>query len=98
VVYPLANLLATEQVCLGDIVRIDWDGLHKQLTFVREGEAAIVRAENSPLGEMAAAVPGKDGKGKDSPAELVEQTSRRRIAVPAALPMAVPQGRKKVDR
>src|ERR1700752_3400240 len=38
VVYPLANLLATEQVSLGDLVKIDWDESHKQLTFVREGE------------------------------------------------------------
>src|SRR6266513_688136 len=30
VVYPLANLLATEQVHLGDLVRIDWDGVHKE--------------------------------------------------------------------
>jgi ATP-dependent Clp protease ATP-binding subunit ClpB len=98
VVYPLANLLATEQVSLGDMVRIDWDGQHKQLTFVREGEAAIVNPEKSPLEEMAAAVPVRDGKGEDSPVELVAETSRRRIAVPAALPAAVPQGRKKVDR
>ncbi|GAC1626119.1 MAG: hypothetical protein PVS2B2_21220 [Candidatus Acidiferrum sp.] len=98
VVYPLANLLATEQVSLGDIVRIDWDGLHKQLTFVREGEAAIVNPEKSPLEEMAAAAPAQDGKGEDSPVELVTQTSRRRMAVPAALPGAIPQGRKKGDR
>src|SRR5947209_10831628 len=44
VVYPLANLLATDQVSLGDLVRIDWDESHKQLTFVREGEGAIVQA------------------------------------------------------
>src|SRR5712664_231459 len=31
VVYPLANLLATDQVSLGDLVRIDWDESHKQL-------------------------------------------------------------------
>src|SRR6476469_1509923 len=45
VVYPLANLLATEQVHLGDLVCIDWDGVHKQLTFVREGEGALVQTE-----------------------------------------------------
>src|SRR5213082_2591395 len=44
VVYPLANLLATDQVSLGDLVRIDWDESHKQLTFVREGEGALVQA------------------------------------------------------
>src|SRR5437016_8868052 len=38
VVYPLANLLATEQVHLGDLVCIDWDKTQDRLTFVREGE------------------------------------------------------------
>jgi len=38
VVYPLANLLATDQVNLGDLVCIDWDSVHNRLTFVREGE------------------------------------------------------------
>ena len=37
-VYPLANLLATEQVRLGDLVCIDWDKSQDRLTFVREGE------------------------------------------------------------
>src|SRR6478609_1384137 len=38
VVYPLANLLATEQVHLGDLVCIDWDKTQDQMSFVREGE------------------------------------------------------------
>src|ERR1700675_3417965 len=38
VVYPLANLLATEQVHLGDLVCIDWDKTQDRLTFIREGE------------------------------------------------------------
>jgi ATP-dependent Clp protease ATP-binding subunit ClpB len=38
VVYPLANLLATEQVHLGDLVCIDWDKNQDRLTFIREGE------------------------------------------------------------
>src|ERR1700723_371908 len=45
VVYPLANLLATEQVHLGDLVRIDWEGVHNALTFVRESEGALVPRE-----------------------------------------------------
>ena len=48
-VYPLANLLATQQVRMGDLVRVDWDGLHKELTFVREHEGALVTPE--PLAE-----------------------------------------------
>src|SRR5467141_617000 len=38
VVYPLANLLATDQVNLGDLVRIDWDRSEGRLTFIRELE------------------------------------------------------------
>jgi ATP-dependent Clp protease ATP-binding subunit ClpB len=44
VVYPLANLLATEQVGLGDIVSIDhWD-LEGALTFSKEREGAFLTA------------------------------------------------------
>ena len=50
VVYPLANLLATQQVHLGDLVCIDWNKEQDRLTFVREGEnlAVPVRRSESP--------------------------------------------------
>src|SRR5467141_1230238 len=38
IVYPLANLLATDQIHLGDLVYIDWNKEQDQLTFIREGE------------------------------------------------------------
>src|ERR1700730_7355206 len=38
VVYPLANLLATDQVRLGDRVCIDWDRSQDCLTFIRESD------------------------------------------------------------
>jgi ATP-dependent Clp protease ATP-binding subunit ClpB len=38
VVYPMANLLATEQVHSGDLICIDWEKSDTNLTFVREGE------------------------------------------------------------
>jgi ATP-dependent Clp protease ATP-binding subunit ClpB len=38
VVYPLANLLATAQVHLGDLVCVDWNSDQDRLTFVRENE------------------------------------------------------------
>jgi ATP-dependent Clp protease ATP-binding subunit ClpA len=38
VVSPLANLLATDQVHLGDLVSIDWDHSQDRLTFIREGD------------------------------------------------------------
>jgi len=62
-VYPLANLLATQQVRIGDLVRVDWDGQHDQLTFVREREGAIVAPETSGT-EATAVTEGSDGLGK----------------------------------
>ena len=98
VVYPLANLLATEQVHLGDLVRIDWDGEHKQLTFVREGEGALVQTEQEKPDVKAAAVDAKDGRTVDAPAEAVAETKKSRAALPAAAPAAAPQARKKQER
>ena len=41
IVFPLANLVATGQVKLGDFVRIDVIG-ESRLTFVKEAEGAMV--------------------------------------------------------
>ena len=98
VVYPLANLLATEQVHLGDLVCIDWDRLHTQLTFAREGEGALVSPEVPQSEKVAAAVEAKDGKSAEPPAEVVQEEKRLRVASPAATPSVAPQGRKKPER
>jgi len=96
-VYPLANLLATQQVRMGDLVRVDWDGVHKELTFVREKEGALVAPEN-PAEETVCAAPDCDGLGKEAPVEAVAEESTRPAALPAASPAAARQslqGRKK---
>ena len=98
VVYPLANLLATEQVQLGDLVRIDWDGEHNLLTFVREGEGALVSNEPLKVEAAAAAAEVRDGKTADTPAEVVAEPRKSRAALPAATPAAAPQSRKKHER
>jgi ATP-dependent Clp protease ATP-binding subunit ClpB len=98
VVYPLANLLATEQVHLGDLVRIDWDGQHKQLTFVREGEGALVHSEPPGTEKVAAAAEAKDGRSADAPAEPVAEGKKQRVALPATAPATAPQARKKPER
>jgi ATP-dependent Clp protease ATP-binding subunit ClpB len=98
VVYPLANLLATEQVQLGDLVRIDWDGQHDLLTFVREGEGALVNNAPAQLSRSAAAEEVRDGRSVDAPAEVVVEAKKSRAALPAATPAAAPQGRKKTER
>ena len=97
VVYPLANLLATDQVSLGDLVRIDWDENHEGLTFVREGEGAIVHSASARTA-AAAAGEAKDGKTADAPAEAVAEERKSRAAQPAAGPAAAAQGRKKQDK
>jgi ATP-dependent Clp protease ATP-binding subunit ClpA len=100
VVYPLANLLATQQVRVGDLVRIDWDGQHKELTFVREQEGALVSTASAES-EAAAAILGADGLGKDAPVEAVAGDVSSLPALPAASPAAARQtlqGRKKEDR
>ena len=98
VVYPLANLLATDQVSLGDLVRIDWDESHKQLTFVREGEGALVQAAAQGAGGKAAAVEAKDGKSVEAPTETMVEERKSRAAQPGGGPAAPAQGRKKQER
>jgi ATP-dependent Clp protease ATP-binding subunit ClpB len=44
VVYPLANLLATEQIHFGDMVVIDWDEEDQCIAFHREGQCAVIPA------------------------------------------------------
>ena len=100
-VYPLANLLATQQVNLGDLVRVDWDGIHKELTFVREKEGAIVPQEGTEDLLPSAAAPLQDGLAKDAPAEAVADKAPAPAAASAANPAAARQtlqGRKKDHR
>ena len=42
VVFPVANLLATEQVRFGDMLVIDWDEEGQCIAFLREGRGAFV--------------------------------------------------------
>lgn len=43
-VQPLSNLIATEQVKGGDLIRVEWDGDGKRLRFLRESEGLPVQA------------------------------------------------------
>jgi hypothetical protein len=94
----LANLLATEQVHLGDLVCIDWDGTHKQLTFVREGEGALVQNQPPDKEQIAAGAEVKDGRKAEVPAEAITEGKKPRTAPAAAAPAAAPQARKKPER
>jgi len=67
VVYPLANLLATEQVHLGDLICIDWNKEQNRLSFVREGEKLAIPARKPEPVVAARTVPARSGKSADAP-------------------------------
>src|SRR5713226_6860506 len=67
VVYPLANLLATEQVHLGDLVCIDWDKEQDRLTFVREGENLAIPARKPEPVVPVRTAPARNGKSAETP-------------------------------
>jgi ATP-dependent Clp protease ATP-binding subunit ClpA len=48
-VYPLANLLASGQVELGDLLCIDWDGAGQRLIFHNQGPAPPSRVPQQPF-------------------------------------------------
>jgi ATP-dependent Clp protease ATP-binding subunit ClpB len=98
VVYPLANLLATDQVSLGDLVCIDWDKTVNRLTFAREGEGALIQSPAPLLASAAAAVEAKDGKTVDAPTEVAKEERKSRAAQPSGAQSSTPQARKKPDR
>jgi len=69
VVYPLANLLATNQVQLGDVISIDWNKGDENLTFLKEAEGALVpMAPAVPEERAEAAAAISDGRELSFPA------------------------------
>src|SRR5262250_76384 len=76
VVYPLANLLATEQIHLGDLICIDWSKESNRLTFVREGEKLAIPARRQEPVTLLKAAQAKSGK-------TVEEPSSSRLPEPA---------------
>ena len=55
VVYPLASLLATEQLSLGDVILIDWDRGEAGLTFSKEARGSLVRVARPASGARSEA-------------------------------------------
>jgi ATP-dependent Clp protease ATP-binding subunit ClpA len=76
VVYPLANLLATEQVHLGDLVCIDWDKTQDRLTFIREGENLAMPARRLEPAVAPKPAQARGGKTVDAPVPVPEPMPR----------------------
>jgi ATP-dependent Clp protease ATP-binding subunit ClpA len=47
-VYPLSNLVATNQVSLGDLVRVDFDESQQKLFFLKEESGALLHNWENP--------------------------------------------------
>jgi len=98
VVYPLANLLATEQIRFGDMLVVDWDGKSLHLSFQKEGEGAVVptpaKAARGAAAQMAKAT---GGKVIEAPAQVIVREAKAPAALPTGAPPPVASGRKKVD-
>jgi len=58
---PLASLLATEQVCMGDVISIDWDGKENGLRFLKEKDGALLSVDSEAPESMAQAAVASSG-------------------------------------
>jgi len=98
VVYPLANLLATEQVHLGDMLVVDRDGKTMHLSFQKEGEGAVVAAAAKlARGAGAQAARATGGKIVEAPAVVVVREANAPAALPSGAPSPAASGRRKID-
>jgi len=68
IVYPLANLLATEQVHIGDLICIDFNKKESCLTFTREGENLTMPVRRQEPVTLLRASQAKSGKTMETPA------------------------------
>jgi len=78
VVYPMANLLATDQVRLGDMICIDWEPSEDHLHFIREGENVAIpvrRPDPAPTQKVTQARGGRPVEAPGVP--LPPETSPR---------------------
>ena len=97
IVYPLANLLATEQVRLGDMLCIDWDLSEQRLVFHKEGEGAVL-----PVATLQPRQPGiqvaraSGGRPADVPsANIPREGQQPPVILPPGSPSPAPANRRK---
>jgi hypothetical protein len=99
VVYPLASLLATEQVTLGDVLSIDWDGIEQGLTFSKEAEGALVPMGTSVKEKTtSAAAASSDGRPVVFPAATVAMEASIDNRTPPSASRSIPVENAKNDK
>ncbi|HUK30943.1 MAG TPA: AAA family ATPase [Candidatus Acidoferrum sp.] len=96
-VYPLANLLATEQVKLGDVLCIDWDSSEDSLIFEREGEGAVIPTTLTltPSG-IGAAASAHGGHAEEAPAAAIAREAKAPTSA-HGVHAPLPTSRKRTD-
>jgi ATP-dependent Clp protease ATP-binding subunit ClpA len=98
VVYPLANLRATEQVSFGDMLVVDWDRKTSKLSFRKEGEGAVLPAAAKAARAAAAqAAKATGGRVIETPATVIAREAKVPAALPSGAPPALASGRRKID-
>jgi ATP-dependent Clp protease ATP-binding subunit ClpB len=98
IVYPLANLLATSQVRLGDILCIDWDEDRQILIFEKEGEGAVLPVVPSIIAANAQAARATGGgRSTEAPTVATAREVQAPMAIPTLAPLPVPTGRRKSE-
>jgi ATP-dependent Clp protease ATP-binding subunit ClpB len=98
IVYPLANLLATDQVRLGDILCIDWDEERQALIFEKEGEGAVLPVSPAVIAANAQAARATGGgRSTDTPTVATAREVQAPIALPTLAPLPAPSGRRKSE-
>ena len=78
-VHPLSNLIATDQVRGGDLVRVDYDGQLECMTFFKEAEDmppyAMLQMMEPPVTTALGTV--STGAGAEAPRSTSARSSRR---------------------
>ena len=95
IVYPLANLLATEQIRLGDVLCIDWDEKLQRLVFEREGEGAVLPMVKPAAAAATTAAAASGGKPAEQPTKVAAREAQAPVAFPPGAPIPVPSGRRR---
>ena len=97
-VYPLANLLATEQIALGDILCVDWDEDAQGLLFEKEGEGAVLPVLTpAPATANALAASASGGKLAEQPTKVAVREAQAPASFPPAAPIPAPASRRRND-
>src|SRR5207302_80752 len=97
IVYPLANLLATEQVRLGDMLCINWDLSEGRLIFQKEGERAVLPgAALQPRQPGIRVASAGGGRPADVPsAKIPREGQQPPVILPPGSPSPAPANRRK---